>query len=59
MLKSNSVLEAIKTPTTKTTTKKVVKKVVTRKPLTKAQKEISKKTQGVKALVARMQYANT
>lgn len=52
MLKSNSVLEAIKTPTVKNTTKKavkktankkVVKKVVTRKPLTKAQKEMQAK----------------
>ena len=36
---SNSVLETIKTPTTK----KAVKKVVTRKPLTEAQKEMQAK----------------
>jgi len=43
MLKSNSVLETVKTPTTKAPIKKVVKKVVTKKPLTKEQKEMQAK----------------
>ena len=50
---SNSVLETIKTPTTK----KVVKKVVTRKPLTEAQKIASAKKRSENQQFANVQSA--
>lgn len=53
MLKSNSVLETVKTPTTK----KVVKKVVTRKPLTEAQKIASAKKRSENQQFANVQSA--
>ena len=53
MLKSNSVLETVKAPTTK----KVVKKVVTRKPLTEAQKIASAKKRSENQQFANVQSA--
>lgn len=53
MLKSNSVLETVKTPTTK----KVVKKVVTKKPLTEAQKIASAKKRSENQQFANVQSA--
>mgnify|MGYP000306501031 CR=1 FL=1 len=53
MLKSNSVLETVKTPTKK----KVVKKVVTRKPLTEEQKEMQAKKRALNPQWANVQSA--
>lgn len=47
MLKSNSVLETIKTPTTKTTTKKAVKKSPIKKAVKKVVKKVVKKSESV------------
>ena len=57
MLKSNSVLEAIKTPKVKNTTKKVVKKVVVRTPQTEAQKIASAKKRSENQQFANVQSA--
>ena len=53
MLKSNSVLETVKAPTTK----KVVKKVVTKNPLTEAQKIASAKKRSENQQFANVQSA--